>query len=145
MSRTRTVVLVVDDSPEFLDVARRILGAARVGFDVRTVETGADAVAYLAQRPPYDEAPRPSFVLLDFHLPDMKAPAVLDVWRASGALAELPVLVLSQADWAGDEASVLDAGATSFRVKPSRPQALREIVLEFWKEHPHASQRPSRR
>ncbi len=135
MTQTRVTVLVVDDNPEFLDVVRRILATSQPPFDVRTVETGREALELLDASWSHRAASAPTFVLLDFHLPDMKAPAVLRHWRGTGVLEGLPVLVLSQADWAGDEAEVLAAGATLFRVKPSQPQALRDIVVDFWREH----------
>jgi len=74
-------------------------------------------------------------VVLDFHLPDMDAPAVLGRLRNDSGLRAIPVLVLSQADWAEDEAAARAAGAREFRVKPSRVMALRETVLEFWKAY----------
>ena len=88
-------------------------------------------------RPPFGDAPRPAFVVLDFRLPDMNAPAVLHRLAAHPDLKTLPVLVLSQASWESDAAEARAAGATVFRVKPSGVQALRDLVVDFWKEHAH--------
>ena len=128
----RARVLVVDDDPDFLDVARSILESGVPPFEVHTVETGAAAIARLSRD---DRRTRPALVLLDFHLPDLDAPAVLEAWRREGVLRDLPVLVLSQADWPGDAERVLAAGATAFRVKPSDPDVLRELLLDFWRSH----------
>ena len=125
-------VLVVDDNQGFLRAARAVLGDA---FRVHTVESGRAAVAFLERRPPFAEAPRPAFVILDFHLPDMDAPAVLDALRAHDGLARTPVLVLSQADWEEDARAARAAGARAFRVKPSRVRTLRDVVVDFWEEH----------
>src|SRR5207247_454799 len=65
-------VLVVDDNQGFLRAARAVLEQA---FAVHTVENGADALAFLVRRAPFTDAPRPAFIVLDFHLPDMDAPA----------------------------------------------------------------------
>src|SRR5215471_4034425 len=130
---TATVsVLVVDDNPGFLRVARAILEDA---FSVHTVENGEEALAFLERRAPFAEAPRPAFVVLDFHLPDMNAPAVLAHLAADAGLRTIPVLVLSQADWEEDAAAARDAGARAFQVKPSRVHALRDTVVAFWEEH----------
>jgi len=142
MRELRTGVLVVDDSPDFLDVVRRVLEASRPSFEVYTVENGSDAIAFLVGCAHCHGTVRPSFVLLDFHLPDMKAPAVLERWRRAGLLDGMPVLVLSQADWTGDETRVLAAGAGGFRVKPSQPQALRELVIDFWRTHVETGDTP---
>jgi chemotaxis family two-component system response regulator Rcp1 len=135
-------VLVVDDNAGFLRVVRSILKSA---FTVHTVENGADALAFLERRPPFVDAPRPAFVVLDFHLPDMSAPAVLARLGDDATLRAIPVLVLSQADWDEDEAAARAAGARAFRVKPSRVDALREAVVQFWKEHGDAGADPAGR
>ena len=133
----RIQVLVVDDDEGFLRVASSVLAdtPAPPVFAVSTVRTGTDAVAFLERLPPFADAPRPAFVILDLRLPDMDAPAVLARLAADGALADLPVLVISQASWAEDEAALRDAGATEFHTKPSRVTALRDIVTDFWRHH----------
>jgi CheY-like chemotaxis protein len=131
---TRTV-LVVDDNPEFLDVACQLLRGVHPDVAVHTVQSGTDALAFLAQRAPYGDAPRPAFVVLDFRLPDMNAPQLLAGVRAIAALAALPILVLSQAGWPEDARAALAAGASAFVVKPSRAGALRRVLREFWNRH----------
>lgn len=128
-------VLVVDDDEGFLRVASSVLGTPPPDFAVSTVRSGTEAVAFLEHLPPFADAPRPAFVILDLRLPDMDAPEVLARLAADGALGDLPVLVVSQADWAEDEAALRRAGATAFHTKPSRLAALRDIVLGFWREH----------
>ena len=135
-------VLVVDDNEGFLRAARAVLQDA---FAVHTVVSGADALAFLERRPPFDGAPRPAFVVLDFHLPDMKAPAILRRIAGDDALRAIPVLVLSQADWEEDATAARAAGARQFRVKPSRVQTLREAIVTFWKEHADAGVGPADR
>ena len=142
MTARDVTVLVVDDNQGFLRAVRAILADA---FAVYTVETGTEALAFLERRPPFGEAPRPAFVVLDFHLPDMNAPAILHRLRDDDRLRAIPVLVLSQADWEEDEAAARAAGARQFRVKPSRVQALREAVVTFWREHADAGVGPADR
>lgn len=127
-----TPVLVVDDSAGFLRVARAVLEDGVPSFAVHTVQTGRDALAFLERRPPFADAPRPAFVVLDFHLPDMKAPAILARLGRDAELSRIPVLVMSQADWDEDAAAARAAGAAEFKVKPSRLEALREAMVGFW-------------
>jgi len=128
-------VLVVDDSPEFLGVARQLLEQLRPGTRVDTVQSGTDALAFLTGRAPYDGAPRPMFVVLDFRLPDMNAPEVLARLRGEPLLANLPILVLSQAGWPEDARRALAAGASAFVVKPSSARTLRRVLDDFWSRH----------
>jgi CheY-like chemotaxis protein len=134
IDRAAVAVLVVDDNPDFLQVAQAVLGERGSPFAVYTVQTGTGALAFLEGSGRFAGAPRPRFVVLDFHLPDMDAPAVLQALRARPHLRDIPVLVLSQADWVEDERAVRAAGARGFLVKPSRVRPLRAIMLEFWKE-----------
>jgi CheY-like chemotaxis protein len=136
-------VLVVDDNLGFLRVVQTILEKATPPFAVHTVESGTEALAFLERRAPYGEAPRPVFIVLDFHLPDMNAPAILQELATRGDLREIPVLVLSQAAWEEDENAARAAGAVKFGVKPSRVQALRDEVIKFWREHAHGGARPA--
>jgi CheY-like chemotaxis protein len=136
-------VLVVDDNHGFLQVVRRVLGTGSPAFAVHTVETGSQALAFLERRTPYDGVPRPAFVLLDFRLPDMTAATLLETLAARGLLAMLPVLVLSQAAWAEDEAAARAAGATQYAIKPSRVRALREMVVAFWRDQVHGHPDPA--
>jgi len=129
------VVLVADDNREFLRVVRRVFSERPVSFDVHTVETGEQALAFLQRRPPFEAAPRPSLVVLDYRLPDMLATSILQHMRASSTLANLPVLVLSQAGWTEDAAAARAAGASDFCVKPSRVRDLRRVIEDFWVSH----------
>lgn len=136
-------VLIVDDNLGFLRVVQTILEKATPPFAVHTVESGTEALAFLERRAPYTDAPRPAFIVLDFHLPDMNAPAILGELANRGDLKSIPVMVLSQAAWEEDENAARAAGAIKFRVKPSRVQALRDEVVQFWKEHAHGGARPA--
>ena len=125
-------VLVVDDHAGFRHVVRAIFDEAPCRFDVRIVCTGEGALRFLSRQPPFREAPRPAFVVLDFRLPDMVAPEVLHRLRALPTLGDLPVLVLSAAGWDEDEARSMEAGAQDFQVKPSSAEALLGAIDRFW-------------
>jgi CheY-like chemotaxis protein len=124
-------VLVVDDNVGFLRVVRAVLAPV---FTIHTAETGGDAIAFLAREAPFEHAPPPAFVVLDFHLPDMDAPDVLARLPRRTGRTDVPVLVLSQADWPEDEARALAAGGWRFRAKPSQLDELEETITRFWRE-----------
>jgi CheY-like chemotaxis protein len=123
-------VLVIDDNEGFLRVLRAVFSSPGSPFVVHTVETGGDALEFLGRQ-------RPAFIVLDFRLPDMNAPAVLAQLSRDADLRTIPVLVLSQAGWEGEAVTASAAGATLFRTKPSGIEALRDLVIDFWKEHAH--------
>jgi CheY-like chemotaxis protein len=138
-------VLVVDDNCGFLRVVRAVLESGEPSFAVQTVETGHDALALLDRVAPFEEAPRPAFIVLDYHLHDLEAPAVLELMSARPGLEAIPVLVLSVAGWEKDQAAAMAAGAVRFHEKPSRVGPLRDLLVTFWKEHVDGGQSPSHR
>ena len=126
-------VLVVDDNPGFRRVVRALLAELCPRFDVHMVATGETALRFLSRTPPFTRAPRPAFVVLDFRLPDMRAPDLLRRLRALPRLETVPVLVLSAAGWQEDEARSMQAGAQRFLVKPGSADALSRAIDDFWR------------
>jgi two-component system KDP operon response regulator KdpE len=100
-------VLVVDDEPEIRRAMRT--GLAYRGFDVRTVESGEEAVAQAASW-------RPDVVLLDLGLPGMDGFQVLEELRGRDRRAA--VIVVSVMPGERDKVRALDLGADDYVVKP---------------------------
>jgi two-component system response regulator MprA len=100
-------VLVVDD-----DAAVRqslVTALSRDGYDVRTADGGAAALAQLA-------AASPDAIVLDVAMPE---PNGLDVCRRLRAGGDrTPILMLTARDLIDDRVAGLDAGADDYLVKP---------------------------
>jgi len=135
-------ILVVEDDPNFRTFVTRAL--ASTPFVPTAVGSGGDALRFLARATPFEDAPRPAFVVLDFNLPDMNAPAVLARMRADPAHRTIPVIVLSQIPGQTDEDAALLAGAQTYGGKPSRAAALRDLLLGFWRTHAASHGDPGR-
>jgi CheY-like chemotaxis protein len=117
-------VLIVDDDPE----ARVLMQAAleRRGFEVIAVESGAEALAYLARG-------TASLILLDLEMDDINGWEVLSVLKSHPAFGSFRVVVVSGSNgtvpkWAG-----------RLR-KPFRVEAL----LELLENDPAAKRAPGR-
>ncbi len=108
-------VLVVDDDPENLHRASRILapGALRSSC----VRSGEEALRLLQKW----EQP-PDLALLDLHMPGMDGFETLSAMRRDGALAGMPVIFLTAEEDAAAEARALRAGAIDFIRKPFAPE-----------------------
>ncbi|HEV7731939.1 MAG TPA: response regulator [Candidatus Binatia bacterium] len=137
-------VLVVDDNDGFLHIVHAALRETSPRFAVHSVSSGTEALAFLERRAPFAAAPRPAFVLLDLRLPDFDAPEVLRRIAADGRLASMPVLVVSTARWDDEVVALEQAGATHIQLKPSRVQALRDMLVTFWKEQVDGQDPPDR-
>jgi two-component system KDP operon response regulator KdpE len=102
----RLRILVVDDEPQIHRFLSPALDAA--GFDPVRAETGREALAEIARRPP-------DAVVLDLGLPDMDGQAVLSKARAFYAG---PIIILSARDRELEKIEALDAGADDYVEKP---------------------------
>jgi CheY-like chemotaxis protein len=87
-------ILVVDDEPEALRLYRRMLAAAGRNYRVLRAADGAEALKVLHES-------RPSAVLLDLVMPNMDGFQFLEAKSQDPALRDIPVIVISAQDAAG--------------------------------------------
>lgn len=79
---------------------------------------GADALAQVRASPP-------DLMLLDYEMPDMEAPEVLDQLRSGGDRIAFPVIILTGARHApGDQVIGIERGATDYIAKGTDRQVL---------------------
>ncbi|MDQ1301193.1 MAG: Hybrid sensor histidine kinase/response regulator [Chloroflexota bacterium] len=87
-------ILVVDDEPEALRLYRRMLASADRNYRVLRAADGEEALKALRDA-------RPSAVLLDLVMPNVDGFHFLEAKSQDPALAEIPVIVVSAQDSAG--------------------------------------------
>jgi two-component system KDP operon response regulator KdpE len=101
-----TKILIIDDDAAITDLMGMLLKTH--GFDAITANSGADGIRLVREK-------NPNIVILDLMMPD------LDGWQVCKALRQfsnVPILILSAINDPRMVASVLDAGADDFLVKP---------------------------
>jgi two-component system response regulator len=114
-------ILLVEDNPDDADLTLRAFSRSRVANEIVVVSDGEEALDYLfgtgvhASRV---EAPLPSVVLLDLHLPKVEGLEVLRRLRSSDRTRRLPVVVLTSSREEGDVVRSYDLGANSYVRKP---------------------------
>jgi DNA-binding response OmpR family regulator len=101
----RATVLVIEDSPTFLDAVRSAL--ERGGYAVLSASSGEDGLRVAAQH-------RPTALIVDGVLPGIDGPTVIRRIRLDPALRSVPCLLLTGSDARGAELAALDAGADAF-------------------------------
>ena len=87
-------VLIVDDEPDALQLFRRMLGAAHQGYRVLLARDGQEALRVVHER-------RPDAILLDLVMPNMDGFQLLALREKDGALRDIPIIVVSAQDPAG--------------------------------------------
>src|SRR6185312_15200134 len=122
----RLRILVVDDEPQIHRFLSPALDAA--GFEPVRAETGREALAEIARRPP-------DAVVLDLGLPDMDGQAVLGKARAFYAG---PIIILSARDRELEKIEALDAGADDYVEKPfGVGELLARLRVVVRRQRPH--------
>lgn len=101
-------VLVVDDNEVNLFLAKKILSK---DYAVETVNSGTDAIEYLANN-------QPDLVLLDISMPDISGIEVMKEMREMEQHKNTPVIFLTAVHDTETEASCLERGAADFITKP---------------------------
>ena len=110
-------LLVVDDEARTAELTADLL--RRAGYTVDVAASGTEALERV-------RAGSPDLMLLDYDMPDMEAPEVLDSLRSGGSRIPFPVIILTGARHSpADQVLGLERGATDFIVKGTD----RQVVL----------------
>ena len=105
MDRTRSLIAVLDDEPQFCKALSRLLKSH--GFDVVTFTRGEEFLADCALRLPH-------CLLLDLHMPELNGFEVLERL----APRRVPVLVITGHDQPGNAERVRALGGRDYFLKP---------------------------
>ena len=124
-------LLYVDDSPDDRLLVQRACAKARVSFQLKTVDSGIQAIRYLSGELEFGnraEHPLPDLILLDVKMPEMDGFQVLRWIRANPKTRLIPVALYSGSLIAEDIAKGYAEGANCFISKPPQLSMLTEIV-----------------
>jgi chemotaxis family two-component system response regulator Rcp1 len=128
-------VLLVDDNPADVGLAREALAGGRHHSQISDVQDGEEAVAFLHRAGRYAKAGRPDLVILDLNLPKKDGRAVLAEVKADKALRSIPIVVFSTSRSMLDISRSYELGANCYVSKPGNLDdyflAVRAIE-DFW-------------
>jgi len=109
-------LLVVDDEPRTAAVTAEVL--RRAGYEVDVALSGAAALAQV-------RLVTPDLMLIDYEMPDMDAPEVLDQLRSGSDRVSFPVIILTGARLsAADQVLGIERGASDYIAKGMDRQVL---------------------
>lgn len=112
-------LLVVDDDEDNRAMLRRRL--ERLGHQVALAANGREALESLRTNP-FD------LLLLDIQMPELNGYEVLELMKRDGALADVPVIVLSASDEVSRVARCIEMGADDYLPKPFDPVLLKARI-----------------
>lgn len=105
-------VLVVDDEPDSLEVASRLLKFA--GAEVSTAVNGLDALSKVHHV-------HPQLIITDLSMPEMDGWGLLNRLKVERDTLEIPVIALTAHTMAGDRERAIAAGFHNHISKPLDP------------------------
>jgi putative two-component system response regulator len=118
-TKTRPVVLCIDDSPDLLALMAKALGE---DYEVVTIDDPADGIKRAF------EEPRPDLILLDIEMPQVNGFEVCRALKSETLTAEIPVIFLTGKSEAQAQVEGFDAGAVDYIAKPINAAVLRARV-----------------
>ncbi len=111
----KSCILVVDDEPGIVDIARANLEGS--GYRVIGAYDGEEALRKVKEE-------WPDLVVLDILMPEMDGWAVLERMEADPEMSGIPVIMLTARVSDEDVLRGLEAGAVEYMTKPFYPQDL---------------------
>jgi two-component system phosphate regulon response regulator PhoB len=115
-----SLILLVEDERDLLTTVEYAL--QREGYQVRSAETGQEALKRAFERP------YPDLVVLDLMLPDMSGTEVCRALRQNDATRHVPVLMVTAKGEEIDRVVGFEVGADDYVVKPF---SVRELALRI--------------
>ncbi|MCO6442627.1 MAG: response regulator [Anaerolineae bacterium] len=123
-------VLVVDDEPDSLDVARRILTI--YGAEVQTGTNGQEGLQIVRKW-------RPDFIISDLSMPVMDGWGFLFELKDDRSTTEIPVIALTAHAMIGDRERGIAAGFHNYMTKPLTVKTFMHDLLRLLVDIPELS------
>ena len=127
-------ILLVEDSPSDVRLIREALKETPVPVQIIVARDGVEAMDYLRQSEA-GLANRPDLMLLDLNLPRKNGREVLAEVKASPALKQIPVLVMTSSRADEDIRQAYSLNANCYITKPGDLQEYVNVVRaieDFW-------------
>lgn len=129
-------ILIVDDFALIRSMMRQSLG--QLGFT--NLDEASDGVEALAKIESANQTNQPySVVFLDWNMPRMTGLELIEHCKATSALAELPIVMISAERDTESVVRALEAGAMDFIAKPFSPEILRDKLRRLLLEEPEST------
>jgi two-component system, chemotaxis family, response regulator Rcp1 len=128
-------ILLVDDSPEDVDLTREALEGTKFANNLSVVFDGDEAMKFLRKEGKYKTAPRPSLVFLDLNMPKKNGHEVLAEMKEDANLMDIPVVILTTSTGEEDVSQAYKHHANCYVAKPVNMQQFTKVVQaidNFW-------------
>ncbi|MBP0031183.1 response regulator [Roseofilum sp. Guam] len=128
-------ILMIEDNSAHVRLIQEGFKQITRPYQIRSVDNGVDAIAYLRSEPPFTERLLPDLVLLDLNLPRKNGREVLAEIKTDPKLKHIPILILSTSQRPEDIQESYQLHANCYLHKPSNLKQLFYLVEQietFW-------------
>ncbi len=128
-------ILLVEDNPGDVRLIIESFKEGKLCNNLRVVEDGEEAMAFLHKEVGYSMVPRPDLILLDLNMPKKDGHEVLAEIKEDPDLRSIPVVVLTTSDAEKDIFKTYDLHANCYITKPVDLEQFIKIVKfikDFW-------------
>jgi CheY-like chemotaxis protein len=128
-------ILLVEDSPADVLIAREALAEAKLLNNIHVAEDGVEALDFLYKRGKFASSPSPDLILLDLNLPRKNGREVLEEIKADENLKRIPVVMLTTSSAEEDILRSYNLHANCYVVKPVEFESFVKAVQsiqQFW-------------
>jgi len=129
------VLLLVEDNGADARLVKEAFRESNIVEDISVVGDGEEAMMFLHRTNGYQDAPRPSLVLLDLNLPRKDGRQVLSEINSDRDLKRIPVIILTSSRAEEDIRTSYELGANCFITKPldfAEFTDITRLLAEFW-------------
>jgi CheY-like chemotaxis protein len=127
-------ILLVEDNPSDIALARHALEIAHVTNRIDVVEDGEEALEYLFKTGRHRSDPQdnlPAVILLDIKLPIVDGLEVLRALRENSKTKRLPVVIMTSSNEEQDVAKGYDLGVNSYIRKPVDFEQFANVIKQL--------------
>lgn len=128
-------ILLVEDNPGDVDLAREALGMGKLHNSLHVVQDGVAAMDFLKKTGKYESVPRPDLIILDLNLPKKDGRQVLSEIKNDESLKRIPVVILTTSRAEEDILKTYNLHANCYITKPIDMKQFLHVVQsieEFW-------------
>ena len=111
-------VLLVEDDPGDALITREAFERSQIPNLLHVVDDGEKALNFLRRSSDYQDAPRPSLILLDINLPRLSGLEVLTELKSDHDLLTIPVVILTTSGAQEDILRSYELHANAYVTKP---------------------------
>lgn len=124
-------IVVIDDEPDSLEVARYILDF--YGGNIHTATNGQEGIELV-------ENVKPRFVISDLSMPEMDGWEFLSALKATTEVQNIPVIALTAHAMRGDRERAISAGFHNYLTKPLTANTFMDELLTLLLDIPQLSE-----